>query len=132
MQCRFAGHLPFFYSVAQHSISVANKCSIKNKLAGLLHDASEAYLLDIPRPVKYRIQNYKSIEDHLMQIISEKFNFEYALNQEVHYCDNITLEIEWKELFLLKNSNHNKKLFTSKIEDVEFLFLKQFEIYSNI
>src|SRR5665811_1025646 len=60
MQCRFGGHLPDFYSVAQHSLN----CSYlidnpKLKLTALLHDASEAYLLDIPRPIKNNLNNYK-------------------------------------------------------------------------
>ena len=52
MLCRFAGQCRFFFSVAEHSIAVAHLLPANLKLFGLLHDASEAYLADLPRPVK--------------------------------------------------------------------------------
>lgn len=71
MQCRFGGHLPEFYSVAEHSWHCSLMVANEHKLAALLHDASEAYLLDIPRPIKHRLNNYKKIEDNLMNIIAK-------------------------------------------------------------
>jgi len=52
--CRFSGQCPYFFSVAEHSIYVADNL----KLEGLLHDASEAYLADLPRPVKIGLPEY--------------------------------------------------------------------------
>src|SRR5580704_6503205 len=52
MLCRFVGQCRFFFSVAEHSIAVARLLPTNLKLFGLLHDASEAYLADLPRPVK--------------------------------------------------------------------------------
>lgn len=62
MMTRANGHFKTFYSVAQHSINCANEaaargCSKRIQLACLLHDASEAYLSDITRPVKKQLQN---------------------------------------------------------------------------
>src|SRR5574342_1090607 len=51
-QTRFTGHTREFYSVAQHSCLVSDLLPEKFKLDGLLHDASEAYLMDLARPVK--------------------------------------------------------------------------------
>lgn len=100
-QCRFGGHLPHFYSVAEHSAMtsiVVNHTS--NALAGLLHDASEAYLLDIPSPIKKRLANYKEIEDVLMRVIANKFQFAYPLDEDVKKADNFMLEWEWSRLML--------------------------------
>jgi hypothetical protein len=74
-QCRFGGHIPKFYSVAQHSVFCANNPFISKKLEALMHDASEAYLLDIPSPIKPRLTNYHEIENNLMMVIAEKFAF---------------------------------------------------------
>ena len=72
MQCRFGGQLPKFYSVAQHSIHCSEIVSDHLKLEALLHDASEAYLLDIPSPIKNRMPEYKAVEDRLMKAIAAK------------------------------------------------------------
>ena len=62
MLCRFAGQCRFFFSVAEHSIAVAHLLPANLKLFGLLHDASEAYLADLPRPVKAGLPEYRAIE----------------------------------------------------------------------
>ena len=97
---RFGGHLPGFYSVAQHSIDVLNYLTSRDKLAGLLHDASEAYILDIPRPIKHRLSNYKACELKLMKVIAKKFGFKYPLSKEVKLADEAQLQWEWNTLML--------------------------------
>ena len=79
MQCRFNGHCARFYSVAEHSVNTAKVASClapDNSLAAtfaLLHDASEAYLCDIPRPLKSEFPNYLEWERELSNIIYMKF-----------------------------------------------------------
>ena len=53
--CRFTGAVSEPYTVAQHSILVAGICPEPLKLAGLLHDAAEAYLGDMCHPTKIRL-----------------------------------------------------------------------------
>lgn len=103
-QCRFGGHLWEFYSVAQHSAYVCHLSEPENKLSALMHDASEAYLIDIPRPIKQRLSNYKEIENNLMTLISQKFGFEWPMNENVKTIDEQMLQMEWDCLMLLKNT----------------------------
>ena len=98
---RFAGHLEKPYSVAQHSFHVANNVSKEFKLAALLHDASEAYIGDMPSPFKKLMPDYKKIEDQIMTAISLKFGFQYPLPKEVKTVDGEFLWVEW-DAFVLK------------------------------
>ena len=100
MQPRFGGHLPVFYSVAQHSVLTCMLVDEPHRLSALLHDASEAYLLDIPSPVKKHLSNYKDIEHNLMTVIAEKFGFQWPLSDEVKKADQTMLEREWHEIML--------------------------------
>src|SRR5690606_4110631 len=69
-QCRFAGHVKRFYSVAQHSVMCSRMVDRLYQMEALLHDASEAYLLDIPKPIKEKIVGYKEMEDRMMGLIA--------------------------------------------------------------
>lgn len=82
-------------------------------LATLLHDASEAYLLDIPRPIKHMLPQYLEAEDKLMRIIAKKYGFEYPLPEEVKQLDKQFLEIEWEWLMLGKLRPKNFTAWTS-------------------
>jgi len=96
--CRFAGHIKKFYSVAEHSVFVSRMCEKEHKLAGLLHDASEAYIADIASPFKPFLTNYKELEHNVMLVIAEKFGFEYPFDNDVHESDVYMLKMEAQEL----------------------------------
>lgn len=97
LQCRFAGHCEEFYSVAEHCCHIFDHVSEKNKLWGLLHDASEAYLVDLPRPVKRCMPQYKDIETNLMKVISHRFQLPEEMPHEVHEADMRILFDEAKQ-----------------------------------
>lgn len=103
MQPRFGGHLPQFYSVAQHSVLTCDYVTQEHKLAALLHDASEAYLIDVPRPVKQQLANYKQIEDRLMTVIAQKFGFRWPLHHYIKKADEDMLRREWECLMLQRD-----------------------------
>ncbi len=103
-QCRFGGHLPEFYSVAQHSVSCSYLVDHKNKKSALMHDSSEAFLVDIPRPIKKLLSNYKEIEHNLMVVLSDVFKFEYPLSPEVLAVDEEMLQLEWNSMIMRKQS----------------------------
>lgn len=101
--CRFAGHIKSFYSVAEHSIWVANKVDKTHALTALLHDASEAYLIDLPKPIKDEIPQYLEIENHLMKVIALKLGFQYPFPEQVKIQDRSALEFEWENKVLADN-----------------------------
>ena len=114
--CRWAGHVPRFYSVAEHSIHCANLIVDKSQaFEALMHDASEAYLVDVPRPIKHRLLEYKAIEDNLMRLIAEKFGFKYPMSEEVKNIDNQLLQMEWDGL-ILGNVDHKELLSLPPVE----------------
>jgi hypothetical protein len=86
-QCRYGGHSRRFYSVAEHCILLSQVASVPNKFAALMHDASEAYLLDIPRPLKPLLTGYQDIERVVMNRIAIKFGFAFPLADEVKMLD---------------------------------------------
>jgi hypothetical protein len=74
-QCRFGGHASKFYSVAEHSVHVSELCPVQDALWGLLHDASEAYLIDLPRPLKLlpEFAPYREAERQLQRAVAARF-----------------------------------------------------------
>jgi len=100
--CRFAGQIREFYSVAQHSVNVCSMVPLELKLQALLHDASEAYLGDMPSPIKRNFPEYKKVEHNLMKVIAEKFGFDHELHPQVKEADKKALENEW-EYFVKDN-----------------------------
>ena len=127
--CRFGGHTKNFYSVAQHSIHCFNfVVNRENKLAMLLHDASEAYMADLIRPVKNNIPEYEKIEHNLMFCIAEKFGFQYPFDDEIREVDDFMLERELDHFIYRKTDN---PIFSSlEPEQAKKIFLQNF--YSTV
>jgi hypothetical protein len=88
-QCRFGGHVKTFYSVAEHSYRMSYAVSKPLALCALLHDASEAYLIDLPRPVKRALPSFVELEESIQEVISRKFKIPYPFPEEIHEVDTI-------------------------------------------
>jgi 5'-nucleotidase len=135
-QCRFGGHLSPFYSVAQHSIlcavyAEAQGLDKKEQLTALMHDSSEAYLVDIPRPIKKRMPEYKLIEDKLMIFLATAFKFNYPLSEHIHAIDNIMLQNEWDNIMIKRDDiNPFNRMHVYSIEYAEQLFLDMYKMLS--
>jgi hypothetical protein len=76
MACRYAGHCLQFYSVAEHSVHICRwlrqqGSNTDTQLKGLMHDAPEAYLVDVPRPVKPYLTEYRGIEVALWHVVAD-------------------------------------------------------------
>lgn len=106
LTCRGNGHVKTFYSVAQHCINCALEAEARGYskrvvLACLLHDASEAYMSDVPRPFKCSLPEYCQAEEHLLDMIYEKFlgaSLTDAEKELVKNIDNDMLYYDLKEL----------------------------------
>lgn len=99
MQCRYVGHCSRFYSVAEHSIYVSKLVPREHALAGLLHDAQEAYIHDISRPLKASLPDYKAIEELNWFVIAARFGLPLELPKCVKQADGDMLFVERRQLF---------------------------------
>lgn len=98
--CRFTGHVREFYSVAEHSCRVAEQLPDELQLAGLLHDAAEAYLGDMATPLKthpFFGSAYRSAERALEQRIGEAFGVDLD-HDLIHSADKRLLATERRDL----------------------------------
>lgn len=114
--CRFGGHVRTFYSVADHSVFVsklvegylrASDAQLEEirqgAFAGLLHDASEAYLVDLPTPVKRSVVGYSTHEAFVQKLVEVKFGVEDHWPGLVKYCDEVALATEMRDLMPPRN-----------------------------
>lgn len=100
MLCRYAGQCTRFYSVAEHSVQVSHQfADPKLAMIGLLHDATEAYCSDLPRPLKQMLPAYQEYENKLWSVIARKFGLPADLPAEVHEVDTRMLVTERPHLF---------------------------------
>lgn len=119
-QCRFSGHTSKFYSVAQHSVMVSRRVPDRFKLQALMHDASEAYMLDIPTPIKLKLPAYMVAEKNLMHCIADKFKFEWPMRVQVYEADKQELQSDW--YFFMEKGNRNAECWTFEKAKTEFLY----------
>jgi hypothetical protein len=98
MLCRFNGHLKSFYSVAQHSVLVSGLCSKETQLWGLMHDAAEAYISDMPAPIKLEMPNFIDAEHVIQRVICNKFGLDIEEPDDVRKADLILRVTEMRDL----------------------------------
>ena len=106
LMTRANGHCRQFYSVAQHCLNCALEAKSQGlgqrlQLACLLHDAAEAYVADIPRPVKHRLTGFAEIEEYVQSVIFRKFGLADMTEEEwnaVFRIDDALLHAEFEAL----------------------------------
>lgn len=98
MICRFGGHCTMFYSVAEHSYNASFEVPEEDAFAALMHDATEAYVADIIRPIKPDLQGYAEIEHRVWVAIAEKFRLPIKLPSSVKEADNAMLLAEQRDI----------------------------------
>jgi uncharacterized protein len=106
-QCRFNGHCPKFYSVAEHSILVSRLVPEEVALWGLLHDAGEAYISDIIRPIKaflhvkwpVEFRSIFDVEDVILFTVAARFGLDSRPPASVFDADQVALVSEYRCFF---------------------------------
>lgn len=98
---RFNGHGRFFYSVAEHSCLVAaimEELDIGDPFEGLMHDATEAYLSDVPSPFKAGLPDWRATDAMLTEKLREVYRLPPAMTEDCRVADTLALFIEAHEL----------------------------------
>ena len=98
--CRYGGHACDFYSVAEHCLLMSHVVPQEHALRALLHDAAEAYVGDMVRPLKHQLPAYCEAEDRVLERIGERFSLPVPyISPEVKDADNRILLDERAALF---------------------------------
>lgn len=127
--CRFAGHLPYHYSVAQHSLNCSYIVDEEFAFTALMHDTAEAIINDIPTPIKYAVPELKELETRIETFFAERFGFQFPLPPEVKLADLQMLQIEklyikrdyseWGVLEGIKSEHLMHKVWIAKMSPEE-------------
>ncbi len=125
LTCRFGGHVRTFYSVAEHSIRVSDIVADEYKLVALLHDAHEAYLHDVPRPIKQDMIEYRSMADKIQWSIWDRYNITITNLSPIKLADDILLATEARDL--MPNTNDWLELPPPLIKIIEPLTWQEAE-----
>jgi uncharacterized protein len=96
--CRFCGQINTFYSVAQHSVLVASNVPWKDAFVGLMHDATEAFCADLPKPIKQIMPEYEELEGRMWKALCDRYPLPAELPSSVHKMDIILAITEARDL----------------------------------
>lgn len=105
--CHWGGAARTFFSVAQHSVIVSETCPPALARWGLMHDAAEAYVGDMIRPLKVRLPEYKLVETNVMGAIAEKFGLPWPEPPELKEYDNRVLAVEARDFMHSNEALHD-------------------------
>lgn len=92
--CRFSGHLPSFYSVAQHLVNASKIVPVEYAFTALMHDTAEAFTNDLPTPLKHALPIFKELEVKIETAMANRFGFSYPYPAEVKLADTQMLLLE--------------------------------------
>lgn len=112
--CRYAGQVEDHFSVAQHSVYVSHCIEPEFALEGLLHDATEAFLTDIPTPLKRILPDYKRLEQLHEAYVMAHFGLPYPMREEVHVADRRVFAAEVRDL-----RSHHVEHYAEYLQGIE-------------
>ena len=126
----FSGLTPSFFSIAQHCIMVCDEFAFwdfctdpKLKLLALLHDAAEAYIGDMIKPLKVRIPQYAQMEDKIMNAICARYGLDFSSLYLIKSTDLFIQKVEYNGFY------NNGRITYMKPEQAKHEFLNRFNEY---
>lgn len=96
--CRFAGQCPRFYSVAEHSVHVSRIVPPAYAWDALMHDAAEAFLGDVAKPLKNLLPDYRAIEARVERALAIRFVMRHPMPSAIKLADRAMLALEQREV----------------------------------
>lgn len=141
--CRFGGACRRFYSVAEHSVRVARILPQPLRLAGLLHDASEAYVADLASPLKRTLPSYQYVEGLVHEAVGQRFALQLSRDElaTIKRADLVLLATERRDLMprddkewevLAGISPLEERITPLSIEAARAAFLAAFDEYAQL
>lgn len=151
LTCRFGGHCRVFYSVAQHSVEMAEVLVLGRSIWShgrtdddskrlafycLMHDAAEAYVGDLVAPLKRHLPDFQAAEARVWKAIAQRFVLPYELPQEVKRADLVMLATEARDLMkqpppmdwgLGEIQPREMRIFPTDFAVAEYSFLRLFD-----
>ena len=128
----FSGLTPSYFSIAQHCVMVCDEFAFwdffidpKLKLLALLHDAAEAYIGDMIKPLKVRIPQFSEVEENIMKVICAKYGLDYSSLHLVKTTDLFVQEVEYNAFY------NNGRITYMNPKQAKIEFLDRFKIYYN-
>jgi hypothetical protein len=128
----FSGLTPSYFSIAQHCVMVCDEFAFwdffidpKLKLLALLHDAAEAYIGDMIKPLKVRFPQFSEVEENIMKVICAKYGLDYSSLHLVKTTDLFIQEVEYNAFY-----NHGRITYMNP-KQAKIEFLDRFKIYYN-
>lgn len=136
--CRWTGHVRAFYSVAQHCVMVSRIVPPELAMQGLLHDASEAFIGDVSRPLKVVLDSLapgvlQGIEERLHEAIADAFDSGYPHHPLVKEADNVALATEARDILALSHPRFGlpdplpERIHALGPREAHWLWLERFE-----
>jgi uncharacterized protein len=98
MVCRFAGHTSRFYSVAEHCVHASRHVAPEFAFEALMHDAAEAFIGDVTKPLKDLLPDYRALEGRIETAVLGRFGLTLPMSDAVHEVDMAMLVTEQHQL----------------------------------